>query len=70
MDTIQVADEIQPAALRPEQAAAYIGVSRRALDALHEKDPDFPRKILISNRCVVFTRKSLDEWLLKKEKTA
>ena len=56
--------------LRPNQAASYLGMSRRHLYTISENDPDFPRKIVISTRCVGWRRESLDAWLLAKENQA
>lgn len=56
-----------PAILRPNQAAEYIGVCRRQLYNLAEADPDFPRKIIFSARCVGWRKESLDQWLKLKE---
>ena len=55
------------AILRPAQAAAYLGVSRRTIYALSESDPSFPRKVVFSSRCVGWRRESLDAWLREKE---
>ena len=53
--------------LRPNVAAAYLGVSRRKLYDLAEIDPTFPRKIVLSKRCVGWRREALDSWLEAKE---
>lgn len=58
---------MQSEILRPPQAAAYIGVSVRQLYNIERADPDFPRKIVFSPRCVGFRRESLDAWLRAKE---
>ncbi len=55
------------ALLRPAQACAYLGISRTALHRLSENDPSFPRKLVISTRCVGFCTRSLDSWLVAKE---
>lgn len=54
--------------LRPAQAADYIGCSRSYIYRLMETDPDFPRPIKLSNRCVMLTKQSLDEYLAKKHR--
>jgi predicted DNA-binding transcriptional regulator AlpA len=53
----------EKAMLRPAAASAFIGVSRTTLHRLSETDPTFPRKVIISARCVGYTRKSLTYWL-------
>ena len=58
------------AILRPKDAAAYLGVSRRKLYDLAEIDPTFPRKLVFSARCVGWRREALDEWLRAKEGAA
>lgn len=55
--------------LNPIEAARYLGISRRTLDVLHEKDPTFPRKIHYSQRSVFFRRESLEFWLKQKEQS-
>lgn len=57
----------QPEVLRPAQAAEYVGVSLRQLYNIAERDPEFPRKLVFSRRCVGYRRESLNEWLRKKE---
>lgn len=57
------------AVLNPVEAAGYLGISRRTLDVLHEKDPTFPRKIHYSQRSVFFRRESLEFWLKQKEQS-
>jgi prophage regulatory protein len=56
----------EQAMLRPAAASAYIGVSRTTLHRLSETDPTFPRKIIVSARCVGYTPKSLTNWLAGK----
>lgn len=53
--------------LRPPRAAEYIGVSLRQLYNIAERDPDFPRKIVFSPRCVGYRREAIDKWLMAKE---
>lgn len=57
----------QPGVLRPEEAATFLGVSRRTLYQLSETDPNFPRKIVFSARCVGWRRESLEQYLRTKE---
>ncbi|MBV0932028.1 helix-turn-helix transcriptional regulator [Marinobacterium weihaiense] len=56
--------------LRTKQAAAYIGVSRTGLWRLEQTDPTFPRKIVLSSRCVGWRKSSLDAWMASKEGAA
>jgi len=56
-----------PSILRPNQAAAYIGVCRRQLYKLSDTDPTFPRKIIITSRCVGWRKEALDQWISGKE---
>lgn len=56
--------------LRPQAAADYIDVSRRKFYQLAETDPSFPRKIVLSARCVGWRREALDAWLLEREAAA
>ena len=58
--------EAEQAMLRPSAASAFIGVSRTTLHRLSESDPTFPRKIVLSKRCVGYTPKSLTDWLIAK----
>lgn len=57
----------KPEVLRPREAAAYLGVTRRQIYNLSEFDPTFPRKIVFTPRCVGWRRESIDEWLKAKE---
>lgn len=52
--------------LRPTDAAAYLGISRRTLYNLEERDPKFPRKIVFSQRCVGWRREDIDAWIRAK----
>jgi predicted DNA-binding transcriptional regulator AlpA len=53
--------------LRNKVAAEYIGVSGVTLWRLSENDPDFPKKIRMTKRCVGFRKSELDAYLeLKK----
>lgn len=61
---------LHPSILRPTDAAEYLGVSRRKLYEIAERDSDFPRKIVFSRRCVGWRREALDEYLQKKEHAA
>nr|BDD47594.1 hypothetical protein 2 [Gammaproteobacteria bacterium] len=57
----------EPEILRPKDAAAFIGVCRRQLYNIAELDPTFPRKVVLSSRCVGWRRESLAKWLQEKE---
>lgn len=60
----------RPEILRPSQAAAYLGISRRQVYILSETDPRFPRKIVFGPRCVGWRRASLDHWMKQREAAA
>jgi len=68
MTMAAVKQERKPAMLRPALASKHIGVSRTTLHRLSENDPTFPRKILISRRCVGYRTDALDAWLAMKER--
>ena len=53
--------------LRNKQAAAYLGISTVTLWRLEQSDPTFPRKIVITSRCVGWRAESLQKWLESKE---
>lgn len=55
------------ALLRPKAAAELLNISRTTLWRLSEFDPTFPRKIVISCRCVGWRREALLDWLKTKE---
>lgn len=56
--------------LRPAAACEYLGVSRATLWRLSEADPQFPRKVVLTPRCVGWRRSALDEYLAEKEGNA
>ena len=58
------------AVLRPPMAAKYLGCSLRQLYTIAQNDPDFPRKIVFSPRCVGYRREALDAYLQRKEAAA
>ncbi len=58
---------VKQALLRPATACAYLGISRTGLHRLSENDPTFPRKIVLSSRCVGYSAESLAAWLAAKE---
>jgi prophage regulatory protein len=53
--------------LRNRDSAKYLGVSEVTLWRLSENDPDFPKKIRITKKCVGFRESELNAYLeLKK----
>lgn len=53
--------------LRNIEAANHLNISQVTLWRLSETDPDFPKKIRITKRCVGFRKSELDAYLdLKK----
>ena len=50
------------ALIRPRDAAAMLGISRKHLYALTEQ-PDFPKRIYISDRVVAWRVRDLEEWI-------
>jgi predicted DNA-binding transcriptional regulator AlpA len=58
---------VKQALLRPATACIYLGISRTGLHRLSENDPTFPRKIVLSRRCVGYSADSLAAWLAAKE---
>jgi prophage regulatory protein len=53
--------------LRPASTCDYLDISRSGLHRLSENDPTFPRKIVLSKRCVGYRTEALDAWLAFKE---
>lgn len=60
-------DSIHAAAKAPVDAAKYLGISKSRLYSLLKSDPDFPRPIRFTKRCVLFPTASLDVYLLVKQ---
>ncbi|WP_339857964.1 helix-turn-helix transcriptional regulator [Pseudohongiella acticola] len=56
--------------LRLKQAAEYCGFSTTTLWRLEQTDPDFPKKIRFSTRCVGYRQADLDAYLQKKAEAA
>ena len=54
--------------IRPRDAAAMLGISRKHLYALAEQ-PDFPQRIYISDRVVAWRVRDLEEWINSRPKT-
>ena len=48
--------------IRPRDAAAMLGISRKHLYALAEQ-PDFPKRIYISDRVVAWRVRDLEGWI-------
>ena len=48
--------------IRPRDAAAMLGISRKHLYALAEQ-PDFPKRIYISDRVVAWRVQDLEGWI-------
>ena len=48
--------------IRPKQAAAMLGISRKHLYALADH-PDFPERIRFSDRVIAWRVRDLDEWI-------
>ena len=54
--------------IRPRDAAAMLSVSRKHLYALAEQ-PDFPKRIYISDRVVAWRVRDLEEWINRRPAT-
>ena len=54
--------------IRPRDAAVMLGISRKHLYALAEQ-PDFPKRIYISDRVVAWRVRDLEEWINNRPKT-
>ncbi|MDA8873814.1 AlpA family phage regulatory protein [Alphaproteobacteria bacterium] len=54
--------------IRPRDAAAMLGISRKHLYALAEQ-PDFPQRIYISDRVVAWRVRDLEEWINSRPRT-
>jgi predicted DNA-binding transcriptional regulator AlpA len=59
---------IEQALLRMKDLAQYLGMTKRNIYNLEKNDPTFPKKIVLSKRCVGFTKNSIDQWMLSKIK--
>lgn len=55
--------QVERAILRPEKAAAYVGVSKNTMYRWHREDPTFPRLIRIGQRSSGWRVTDLDAWL-------
>lgn len=66
-DMSAIVRSAKKAMLRPAMACAFLGISRTGLHRLSECDPTFPRKIVLSKRCVGYRADSLEAWLAAKE---
>ena len=54
--------------IRPKQAAAMLGISRKHLYALADH-PDFPERIHVSDRVIAWRVQDLEEWINNRPKT-
>ena len=66
-DLSALVGSVKQALLSPASSCAYIGISRTGLHRLSENDPTFPRKIVMSKRCVGYRSAAQDAWLAAKE---
>ena len=48
--------------IRPREAAAMLGISRKHLYALADH-PDFPERIRVSDRVIAWRVRDLEEWI-------
>ena len=48
--------------IRPRDAAAMLGISRKHLYALAEQ-PDFPKRVYVSSRVVGWRVRDLEKWI-------
>ena len=56
-------EQIEPALLRPKQAAKFLGCTLRTVHNLAETDPQFPRKIRVTSRMVGWRRSDLLKYI-------
>lgn len=49
--------------LRPEAAAAFLGISRPSLYRWERDNPDFPRRIKLGERVSGWKRADLEAWI-------
>ncbi len=68
-DLIALVRSVKQSLLRPAMVCALLGISRTCLHRLSETDSTFPRKIVLSSRCVGYRAESLELWLSAKETT-
>lgn len=54
---------VNPAVMRPRQAAEYIGLSYPTFWRLAKTDPDFPKPFKLSTNSSAVMREDLDAWL-------
>jgi predicted DNA-binding transcriptional regulator AlpA len=66
-DSSSLVARVKQALLRPAMACVFLGISRTSLHRLSETDRTFPRKIVISRRCVGYRADALEDWLAAKE---
>jgi predicted DNA-binding transcriptional regulator AlpA len=53
------------AALRPREAAAYLGIGQSTIWRRAKVEPDFPQPRKIGERCTVWMRADLDAFLAR-----
>lgn len=56
--------------LRPKDACILLGIGRTKLHHLSERDPRFPRKIVLGARCVGWRTEALNDYLRTCEREA
>ena len=57
----------KPEAMRPAQAAATYGISRRTLARRAKDDPEFPQPIRLSLRLVLYRTVELESYFTRKQ---
>lgn len=62
--------DIEPAVLRPKQAAQYLGVSLPTFWRYRKDDPTFPVLFSLSANARAVMRADLDAWLEAKKESA
>jgi prophage regulatory protein len=67
IDVAALVVSVKQALLRPAMACVFLGISRTSLHRLSETDRTFPRKIILSRRCVGYRADALEDWLAAKE---
>ena len=51
--------------LRPTEVASFLGISKPTFYRILHSDPNFPKKIQISTRCVGWFNEEIEAWLEK-----
>lgn len=60
-------DRSLPEYFRPQDAANYLGISKTTLWRCSERLAGFPKKIVLSSRCVMYRRADLDAYMASQE---